>query len=224
MRSLSFALPALLLAATPARPCALALLFALDVSASVDATEYRLQRDGLAAALVSPAVSQAILAQPGGVALAAYEWSGRYQQEVMLPWTRVTDLASLTQAARQLAAASRSYAEFPTAIGYALGYGSAIMAEAPACDRRVIDISGDGVGNEGFPPAAAYREFAFAGITVNGLVIGADDPALLEYYLTHIPHGPDAFVEIAADFRSYEEAMKRKLLRELGGLNLAVAE
>ncbi|MGB2203609.1 MAG: DUF1194 domain-containing protein, partial [Pseudooceanicola atlanticus] len=41
--------------------CRLALLLALDVSASVDETEYKLQRDGLAAALNRPLIRRAIL-------------------------------------------------------------------------------------------------------------------------------------------------------------------
>ena len=51
---------AMLAAAAPtpmqAETCRLALAFALDVSASVDPTEYRLQLDGLAAGLRDPAV------------------------------------------------------------------------------------------------------------------------------------------------------------------------
>ncbi|MGC9371561.1 MAG: DUF1194 domain-containing protein, partial [Paracoccaceae bacterium] len=71
--------------------CRLALLLALDVSSSVDAGEDRLQREGLAAALLSPAVTEALLETPDApVALAAYEWSGRYQQKVLLDWQLIT--------------------------------------------------------------------------------------------------------------------------------------
>ncbi|MEM9146755.1 MAG: DUF1194 domain-containing protein [Pseudomonadota bacterium] len=216
-------LAALLLGALPLRAeaCALALLFALDVSASVDMDEYRQQRDGLAAALLSPAVREAVLAQEGGVAFAAYEWSGRHQQDLALPWTMVTAEPALLEVAQTLARGPRSYAEFPTAIGYALAYGSGLLREAPPCRRQVIDISGDGVGNEGFGPAAAYREFPFDGVTVNGLVIGGNDAELLSYYETHIPLGPEAFIEVAEDFSDYEDAMRRKLLRELYGPQVA---
>lgn len=217
----AFVLGATALAATPAQPCALALLFALDVSASVDQVEYRQQREGLAAALLSPAVQEAVLTQEGGVAFAAYEWSGRHQQDEALGWTLVTDAAGLLSVARVLAEGPRSYAEFPTAIGYALAYGEGMLRDAPVCARRVIDISGDGIGNEGFGPEAAYREFDFDAITVNGLAIGGDDPELLAYYHTRIPHGPGAFVEVAEDFADYENAMRRKLLRELYGPQVA---
>ena len=71
--------------AAPAGACALALAFALDISVSVDRAEYGLQRDGLAAALLDPEVSQALLAQPGGVALMAYEWSGRASNRSLSP-------------------------------------------------------------------------------------------------------------------------------------------
>ena len=45
--------------AAPVQACRLALVLALDVSSSVDATEDQLQRAGLAAALRAPAVQEA---------------------------------------------------------------------------------------------------------------------------------------------------------------------
>ena len=44
--------------------CRLALSLGLDVSSSVDAREYRLQTEGLAAALIAPEVRGAFLAAP----------------------------------------------------------------------------------------------------------------------------------------------------------------
>jgi hypothetical protein len=218
------ALAAALAAPGLAPACELSLLFALDVSASVDAREYRQQMDGLAAALRDPAVAEAMLSQPGGVALAAYEWSGRYQQEMVAEWTAIGDGAALAAFADRLTAQKRSHDEFPTAIGYALGFGAGVMADAPPCTRRVIDISGDGIGNEGFPPAAAYREFPFEGVTVNGLAIGGADPEVVAYYRDRIPHGDGAFVEVAETFDDYADAIRRKLLREVLGAQFVSAE
>lgn len=206
---------------TPAQICRLALLVALDVSASVDEAEYRLQLQGLAKALTDPAVRAAILRPGGDVALAAYEWSGARQQVVIAPWTRIASAAGLEAFAARVAGHARRYGEFPTAVGYALGYGSTLMRGAPPCARRVIDVSGDGVNNDGFGPAAAYREFDFAGITVNGLVIGGGNLELISFYEAEVAHGPAAFVEVAADYADYARAMRRKLLRELGGDFLA---
>lgn len=213
---------AMLAAATPtlsaaqAGPCRLALAFALDVSASVDENEYRLQLDGLAAALHDPAVRAAIVGPGGGIAMAAYEWSGARQQAMIAPWTLVATDAALDAFAARVSTHRRRYGEFPTAVGYALGYGAVLLRDAPRCLRRVIDLSGDGLSNDGFSPDAAYREFDFDGVTVNGLVIGGEDLELISFYQFTIAHGPDAFVEVARDYTDYPRAMKRKLLREVG--------
>ena len=161
-------------------------------------------------------VEAAAIAPGGGVALAAYEWSGAHQQVMIAPWTLIATDPALDAFAARLSAHRRRYGEFPTAVGAALGYGAVLLRDAPACQRRVIDISGDGLSNDSFGPAAAYREFDFDGVTVNGLVIGSEDLALISFYQFTIAHGPDAFVEVARDYTDYRRAMLRKLLREIG--------
>lgn len=212
---------ALLLAALPAaasaQVCRLALSLALDVSSSVDRQEYRLQADGLATALVDPGVVEAFLAVPGQrVALHIYEWSGRYQQEVVLDWTWIEGAGDLRRIAGGIAGKARSYEQFPTALGYALGFGATALSEGPPCWRRTLDVSGDGENNEGFSPRLAHREFPFEGVTVNGLVIGANRTNLRRYYQAVVIRGPGAFVEVATDYEDFAVAMRRKLIRELG--------
>jgi len=199
----------------PADACRLALAFALDVSASVDAAEYRLQLDGLAAGLRDPAVRAAIVGPGGGVAMAAYEWSEERQQAMIAPWTLIATDAAIDAFAARVSAHRRRYGEFPTAVGAALVYGAVLLGDAPPCQRRVIDISGDGLSNDSFGPTVAYREFDFDGVTVNGLVIGGEDLELISFYQFYVAHGPDAFVEVAGDYTDYARAMLRKLLREI---------
>ena len=67
-----------------ANDCRLALVLALDVSASVDSHEDRLQREGLARALVAPEVVRAFLAG-APVALYVFEWSGPLHQVTFPP-------------------------------------------------------------------------------------------------------------------------------------------
>lgn len=215
----SLCLIPLLATAAPAQ-CRLALLLAMDVSASVDAGEYRLQRDGLARALDAPDIRAAFLGGPGDVALAIYEWSGQNQQTVMIDWTLIDSAAALDRVVAQVSGARRSWKDFPTAIGYALGYASKMFRNAPDCDRRVIDVSGDGTNNEGFLPDRAYARFPLEGITVNGLVIEGVDADIIRFYQTEVLRGPGAFLEIAGDFQGFEAAMARKLLREVNGLVL----
>jgi hypothetical protein len=199
--------------------CRLALALAIDVSSSVDVTEDTLQRGGVVAALTSPEVQAAFFEGDLPVALAVYEWSGRYNQELILDWMMIDSPASLIRAAETVAASKRSHNDFPTAMGYALGYGAQLLARAPACLNKTLDMAGDGQNNEGFPPAAAYAEFPFDGVTVNGLVVNAADfegeVGLIAFYQGEVIRGPGAFLIVANGFEDYERAMRRKLEREL---------
>ena len=197
----------------------MALLLTLDVSSSVDAVEDQLQRGGLVSALTSPEVRAAFFAVDAPVALAVYEWSGRYNQEIVLDWVLIDSPAALVSAAETIAASTRSHNEFPTAMGYALGFGADMLRRAPRCLYKTIDMAGDGQNNEGFGPQLAYREFPFQDVTVNGLVVNAAEFAsetqLIEFYRDEVLWGPGAFMEVAQGFEDYERAMRRKLEREL---------
>ncbi|QBF32807.1 DUF1194 domain-containing protein [Thalassococcus sp. S3] len=202
-----------------AAECRLALVLAMDVSSSVDMAEDSLQRGGLAAALLAPPVQDAFFASPLPVAIAVYEWSGRYNQELLVDWTLIETPAHLRGVARTIGKSSRSHNEFPTAMGYALAYGAGLFQRGPDCLFRTLDMAGDGENNEGFPPAAAYREFAFSDVTVNGLVVNAADyeaeVTLVDFYRTEVLHGPGAFLEIAQGFDDYARAIRAKLIREV---------
>ena len=67
----------------------------------------------------------------------------------------------------------------------------------------------------------ARRDHPMQGITVNGLVIGANVATLGRYYRQFVIQGPGAFVEVAADYADFERAMRRKLLRELGVIEMS---
>lgn len=212
---------------TASAACRLALVLALDVSSSVDAREDSQQRNGLAAALASPEVQAAILSDPGYyVALQVFEWSGRYQQSTMIDWRALRSSEDITDAAAAIAESTRRHANFPTALGYALGHASTMLADAPPCERKTVDVSGDGRNNAGFGPKTAYEHFPFDDVTVNGLAIGGNMEGLKQYYETEVIRGPFAFVETAADFDDFERAMKRKLIRETNvpGLGMLAPE
>ncbi|MCV2873442.1 DUF1194 domain-containing protein [Defluviimonas sp. WL0050] len=207
------------LAAAPAvAGCRLALLLALDVSASVDRDEDLLQRQGLARALLAPAVEEAFLAfGDDHVALAVYEWSGRHQQDLLLDWTVITGAEDLAVAAATVATSERGHDDMPTALGYALGHAASLFERAPDCTARKLDVSGDGRNNEGFGPDLAYREFPLDGVTINGLAISESDREIADYYRRKLIRGPGAFVIEVTRFEDYEAAMEEKLLRELEG-------
>lgn len=195
--------------------CRLALQLGLDVSASVDPAEYRLQVEGLAAALIDPIVSDAFFNGPGPVALSVFEWSGRFQQDIVIDWTLITREADLIAIADRIASAERGTQDYPTALGYALGFAATRFREAPDCLFQTLDISGDGQNNDGFPPGSAFEHFEFEGVTVNGLAIGGASRLIEDYYAAEVIHGPGAFVEYALNHDHFAEAMQRKLEREL---------
>jgi hypothetical protein len=222
VRGLAAAAAFLARAAPAEAACRLALSLGLDVSSSVDAREYALQTDGLAAALTAPEVVAAFLAVPEQpVMLQIFEWSGWSQQQVRQDWVVISGPGDLEAVAAGLRGQGRSYDQFPTAIGLALIFGGRMLAQRGDCDRRTLDISGDGTNNDGLSPEMARREFPLEGITVNGLVIGSTRVTLGRYFEQFVIQGPGAFVEAAVDYTDFERAMKRKLLRELGVMEVS---
>ena len=212
--------------------CRQALALGLDVSGSVDSREYRLQMGGLAAALDTSKVRQALLMMPSApVQLLVYEWSGPEDPAVILPWTAVRSEAELDAIISQLRATERRQATPGTALGLAMREGVAHLATRAECWKRTLDLSGDGKSNLGPRPVDIKPEIEPTGITINALVIGADTPApgdlnqdeisgLSRYFQANVIVGADSFVETALGFNDYAAAMARKLERELETLIL----
>jgi Protein of unknown function (DUF1194) len=204
-----------LLAAAPVRGAALALVLAVDVSASVTADSYLLQHDGIARAFVGRRLVAPISAMPGGVEVLVLEWSDPDRIAVTVDWTRVIDAASAETFAAAVRATRRS-SNGLTAIGPALLAAAATFDHLPEpAARRVIDISGDGMANFGSPPAQARDHIVAARITINGLAILTDEPWLADYYRHNVIGGPSAFVVAARTFGDFGDAIERKLVEEV---------
>jgi hypothetical protein len=214
----------LLLAGGPVRsaathPVDLALVMAVDVSESVDADEYILQHEGIARAFENPLLVAAIGAgRNGAIDVAVLEWSDRDKQVVTVGWSRVDDAASAAEFARKVRASRRS-SNGLTAIGDALLAAHRLLDAAPdPADRRMVDLSGDGIANIGPPVRDVRDELVAAGITINGLAILASEPWLESYYDEYVIGGPGAFLLRAEEFASFATAMQNKLLSEISGL------
>jgi hypothetical protein len=210
------ALFALLAAVPPAAAAkvAMALVLAVDVSESVDAGEYELQHEGIARAFENPEVIDTIQSV-GGIDVLMLEWSDRDKQAIIAGWTKVTDAASGKAFAAKVRAGKRS-SNGLTAIGDALLASGAAFASAPdQADRRVIDISGDGMANIGPRPDDVRDALNAKGITINGLAILASEPWLDTYYNNEVIGGDGAFLLQVTDFSSFATAIKQKLLAEI---------
>lgn len=215
--------------------CRLGLMLALDVSASVDAREYGLQTGGIASALLAPEVADAILAAPDQpVWLSVFDWSGPFDQSILLAWTPLRTRADLEGAAAAIAGAHRMTRSGRTAVGAALGFAGRLFASGPGCTRLTLDVSGDGANNIGDEPFFAREAQNLEGVTINGLAIGGLLPldiepftpyrgTLRDWFETQLIKGPGAFVITAESYDDYAEAMRRKLFREVGGMLIGEA-
>jgi hypothetical protein len=225
MPSLAIAtLIALMFEAVAAKGAALALVLAVDVSLSVTADSYLLQRDGLARAFINRRLVEAISALPGGIEVLVLEWSDPDKIAVTVDWTRVSDAASAKGFAAAMRATRRSSAGI-TAIGPALLAAAAAFDHLPEpAGRTVIDISGDGMANFGPAPRVARDRITAAGITINGLTILSEEPWLADYYRTNVIGGPSAFVAVARTFDDFAGAMLRKLAQEVADAQVRPAQ
>jgi len=206
----------------------LLLVLAADVSRSIDATKFQLQRDGYAAAMSDPRVLETIRAgRHGRIGLSFVEWSGVGAQRVVIDWTAIGDTASAKDFGDRLVEAPRSFAD-RTSISGAIEFAMAQLAKAPfSAPRQTIDVSGDGTNNSG-PDVPPMRDAAVAkGITVNGLAILSENPlawnpehtnppgGLDNYYRNNVIGGPSAFVIVAKNFSSFGQAIIGKIIAEV---------
>lgn len=199
--------------AGPVLACDLALALAVDVSGSVDMQEYRIQMDGLAHALRDPIVSEALVRAEAQVLL--MQWTGSTRQVVTLPWTRIDSFAAADAFADRVSADQRVWRNYSTAIGEALSMLVPLFEDVAECDRRLIDLSGDGASNEGQPPKDSHGALNAAGIVVNAIAIEESEPDLTAYYYENVITGEGAFVVSASGFTDYPAKIRRKLLREV---------
>ncbi|MEN0074990.1 MAG: DUF1194 domain-containing protein [Paracraurococcus sp.] len=210
------------LAAQPAEVDTL-LVLAMDASGSIDADEFRLQREGYAEALAHPAMVAAIASRPrGAIAVAVVEWGAPGGAATVVGFRRVAGAADAQALARALLAAPRSPQSW-NAIGDAIDHCAGLLRSAPfRAAEQVIDLSGDGPDLRSLRPAPAARDAAVeAGIRINALAVAAagqvtrDGEALAETYRREVIGGPGAFVLSAEGRGDIARALRAKLVREI---------
>ena len=224
-----------LVSATPvaraAEPVDLLLVFAADVSRSIDQPKFQLQREGYAAAIADKRVLEAITAgRNKRIAVAFVEWSGVSSQKVLIDWSVIDGADAARKFGDQLSELPRSFAE-RTSIAGGIDFSMALLARAPyEAPRRTIDVSGDGTNNSGRDVTLARDEAIAAGVTINGLVILSERPmawnpehtnppgGLANYYRANVVGGPGAFVLVAENFQSFGRAIVKKLIAEIAEL------
>lgn len=214
------------LAAAPlaAQEVDLELVLLADASGSITSTELEFQRQGYAEAIASPEVIDAITStMTGTIGVTYVEWAAN--QAAVAGWTVLDGEASARAFAAAILAPPRQ-AFGRNAIGAALLEGKRLIETNSLTGlRRVIDFSGDSVGNFSGPSIAEARaEVLDAGITINGLPIRCEEcfagsgGNLEAQYREMIIGGPGAFVVAAESRDSFAAAVRRKLVLEISGL------
>jgi Ca-activated chloride channel homolog len=193
----------------------LAIVLAVDGSASVTYDEFGLIASGMAVAMRDPAVTAGLA---GASVLSLLLWSGIGQQDVLTGWTRIGTEADLLSFADEVDNMPRTVKAGATAIGEALLASLTLLAQVPAIPRRnIVNVVGDGRSNEGIAPGPIRDRMAAADITINGLCILHEEPDLLTSYTNEVIGGPGAFAVTCRTYQDFTEAMRQKLTREIKG-------
>lgn len=214
--------------ATPAQAQTLqdvdtALVVAADVSNSVDDRRYRLQMEGIAAALEDPGVISAILNGPrSAILFSIVAWSDR--SEVALPWMRISSKEEAFAVAAHVRRLPRFGGEF-TCMARMLRYVTdKVLPQLPVnAFRTVVDVSGDGKDNcnPRQPVGEVRDELAGYGTTINGLPIltGPDAGTLEAWYEKNVKGGPGSFILPANGFEDFGRAIRQKFVVEITAID-----
>jgi len=207
----------------------LELVLAVDVSMSMDVVEQKNQRQGYVAAFRSDEIVRAIQqGVTGRIGVTYVEWAGAGVQQVVVPWSVVSDAASADAFAKRLNAQPITRARMTSISGALLMSAALFEANTLKGYRRVIDVSGDGPNNGGAFVDDARNRVVKQGITINGLPFQFprpegvysyfDLPDLDKYYAGCVIGGPGAFMIAVKEPSKFAEAIKRKLLLEIADL------
>jgi hypothetical protein len=192
----------------------------------MDPDEQALQREGYMSAITSREFLQALhQGAHSRIAATYFEWAGVNFQQIIVPWRLIDGPESADSFAADIGRARYTRAS-RTSISGALLFAAPLFESSGFHGvRRVIDVSGDGVNNNG-PLVVPTRDDVLAkGITINGLPILLKRPTMsmidIEnldvYYEDCVIGGPGAFVIPIKERDQFKEAIRTKLVLEIAG-------
>jgi hypothetical protein len=206
------------------------LVIAVDVSYSMDPDEQALQREGYITGLTSPEFLNALQqGVHGKIAVTYFEWAGATDQRIVVPWRLIDSPAAARAFTDEIAAAPYRRA-YRTSISGALHFALPLFDDSGFHGlRRVIDVSGDGVNNQGDLVTIVRDAVLERGITINGLPILLKRPSLATmdiedldiYYEDCVIGGPGAFVIPIRERDQFREATRTKLVLEIATREIA---
>lgn len=195
----------------------LALLLAIDASASITRGILDFQLRGHAAAFRDVSVAQGVAAgRHGAVAVALAQFAGPESFATLLPWTRLASGADCQAFAQRIDGLPGVAMGGSTALGSGIVQAVRRLDEAPfEAEKRTIDLVSNGFNNAGIDPRSAGAHAAAAGVTVNALAILDEYDWLEEYYRDTVVAGDGAFVKACDGPDSFTNAFRAKLIAEI---------
>jgi hypothetical protein len=203
------------------------LVLAVDISYSMDPEEQALQREGYREAITSSEFMRALREGINGrIAVTYFEWAGNFDRRIVVPWRLIDGPESADAVAAEIGRSTFRRAS-RTSISGALEFAQPLFDNSGYRGiRRVVDVSGDGVNNQGTLVTEARDKVLAAGITINGLPIMLKRPNwstmdiddLDVYYEDCVIGGAGAFVVPVRERDKFKEAIRRKLVMEIAGL------
>lgn len=190
----------------------------IDVSGSVSTAEYNLMMDGYANAFRDATIQSNILSTAdgdiGAIAVNVVFFASGAFTTALDSFTLLDSLAAINAFADTLDAFVR-----PGSGGTVISSGMIKSTSLLVADNGfestnlIMDVSGD--GTSGIAATQAARDAAAAaGITVNGITIGAQ--GINDFYAANVITS-DGFALHATDFTTFANGIQEKLLIETGG-------
>ncbi len=196
-----------------------ALIVAVDVSSSVDDKRYKLQMEGIAAALEDDNVINAVLGGPhGSILFSMVTWADH--QKLIVPWTVISSPEQAKAVAKTVRTLPTQSGEF-TCFARMLRYvADKVVARIPTkAAKIVVDVSGDGPDNcnSGDLMGAAKKDLVESPATINGLPIleGQDAATIEDWYKDNVIGGNGAFLVPAKGYDDFARAFRQKFVVEV---------
>jgi hypothetical protein len=161
----------------------------------------------------------------GRVAITYFEWAGEREQRIIVPWRLIDGPESADAVAGEIARAPFRRAA-RTSISSALLFAMPLFGGSGYRGlRRVVDVSGDGVNNNGPMVTLVRDELLAQGIVINGLPIMYKRPnfstldieELDVYFEDCVIGGPGSFVIPIKNRDQFKDAIRTKLVLEVAG-------
>ena len=201
----------------------------VDVSSSVNSSEFNLQKQGYVDVFSDGSLFNDFISKgnEAKIAVNLIYWSSGGRQEEAVGWTLIDSVQASQDFANAVNASTRPFFG-ATAPGSAIDFATPLFRTNQFDGaRQVIDVSGDGRENSGLDTATARDNALNDGIdAINGIVIGGN-PSVRSFYENELiggvnGDGTPGFVLEATTFEDFGDVIEQKIQAEI--VSVAVPE